>query len=364
MDSGKEDASRIMGKPMKKWSRRVLASSVIILAVGIAIGFYCLSRDRKATALHVTGVIDGIEVNLSSKVAGKISRISCNEGDKVQAGQVVITLESDDIKASLEQAMAGVERAKANVNVAEASIENSRANVLAAEAEVKSAAADLEKAGAQMEESGRQAERRKDLYNGNLISKESRDQMVTEHAINVAANDSSKEKLNAARSRKDAAAGQLNAAIGQWNSSKAMLKEAEANRAFFRSKRDDTSIGTPVTGTVIFKALETGEMVSPGAAVLTIVDLSSLYARVDIDETKIGRVVLNGKAFVRVEGVPGKTFEGRISEIGRYGEFATQRDVVRGREDIKTFRVKVRVDDPSGMLKPGMTVDVEIPGKT
>jgi HlyD family secretion protein len=349
---------------MKKWTKRVIATIVVFIAVFLAIGVSLLSRNRKPPVFHVTGIIDGVEVNLSSKVAGKISRISCNEGDKVQAGQVVITLESDDIKASLEQAMAGVERAKANVKVAEASIENSRANVLAAEAEVKSAAADLEKAGAQMEESRRQADRREDLYKKNLIAKESRDQMVTEHAINVAAYDSSKEKLNAARSRKDVAASQLNAAISQWNSSKAMLKEAEANRAFFRSKRDDTSIVTPVTGTVIFKALETGEMVSPGAAILTIVDLNSLYARVDIDETKIGRVVLNDKAFVRVEGVPGKTFEGRISEIGRYGEFATQRDVVRGREDIKTFRVKVRVDDPSGTLKPGMTVDVEMPGKS
>jgi len=348
---------------MKKWTKRVITLIVVFIVVLLAIGIFLLSRGRKPSISHVTGIIDGIEVNLSSKVAGKISRISCNEGDKVQADQVVITLESDDIKASLEQAMAGVERAKANVNVAEASIENSRANVRAAEAEVKSSAADLEKAGVQMEESGRQAERRKDLCNRNLISKESRDQMVTEHAINVAAYDSSKEKLNAARSRKDAAASQLNAAIGQWNSSKAMLKEAEANRAFFRSKLDDTSIVTPVTGTVIFKALEKGEMASPGAAVLTIVDLNSLYARVDIDETKIGRVVLNDKAFVRVEGVPGKTFEGRISEIGRHGEFATQRDVVRGREDIKTFRVKVKVDDPSGMLKPGMTVDVEMPGK-
>ena len=363
MDSGKDDASRIMGKPMKKWPRRVLVPAVIILAAGIAIGFYFLSRDRKATALHVTGIIDGIEVNLSSKVAGRISRIRCDEGDKVRAGQVVITLESDDIKASLEQAIAGVERAKADVDVAEASIENGRANLLAAEAEAKGAAADLEKAGAQMEESKRQADRREDLYKKNLISKESRDQSVTDHAVSVATYDSSKEKLNAARSRRTAAAGQLNAAVSQWNSSKAMRKEAEANRAFFRSKLDDTSIVTPVTGTVIFKALETGEMVTPGTTVLTIVDLDSLYARVDIDETKIGRVVLNDKAYVRVDGAPGKTFEGKISEIGRYGEFATQRDVVRGREDIKTFRVKVRVDDPSGVLKPGMTVDVEFPWK-
>ena len=349
---------------MNKWTKRVIAPIVVLLAVFLAIGVSLLFRNRKPPVFHVTGIIDGIEVNLSSKVAGKISRIACNEGDKIQAGQVVITLESDDIKASLDQAMAGVERAKANVKVAEASIGNSKANLLAAEAEVKSAAADLEKAGAQVEESRRQADRREDLFKRNLIAKESRDQMVTEHAINAAGYDSSKEKLNAARSRKDVAASQLSAAISQWNSSKAMLKEAEANRAFFRSKLEDTSIVTPVTGTVIFKALETGEMVSPGAAVLTIVDLDSLYARVDIDETKIGGVVLNGKAFVRVEGVPGKTFEGRISEIGRNGEFATQRDVVRGREDIKTFRVKARIADPSGTLKPGMTVDVEIPGKT
>jgi HlyD family secretion protein len=349
---------------MKKRTRRVIAPVVVFSAVLLAIGVFLLSRNRKPPVFHVTGIIDGIEVNLSPKVAGKISRICCNEGDKVQAGQVVITLESDDIKASLEQAMAGVERAEADVKVAEASIENGRANLLAAEADVKGAAADLEKAGAQMEESRRQADRREDLYKKNLIAKESRDQSVTEYTVNVAAYDSSKEKLNAARSRKVVAASQLNAAISQWNSSKAMRKEAEANRAFFRSKLDDTSIVAPVTGTIIFKALEAGEMVSPGAAVLTIVDLSSMYARVDIDETKIGRVVLNDNAFVRVEGVPGKTFEGRISEIGRYGEFATQRDVVRGREDIKTFRVKVRVNDPSGMLKPGMTVDVEIPGKT
>lgn len=349
---------------MKKRTKRVIALIVVFFAVVLAIGVSLLFRNRKPPVFHVTGIIDGVEVNLSSKVAGKISRISCNEGDKVEAGQVVITLESDDIKASVEQAIAGVERAKAGVKVAEASIENGRANVLAAESDVKSAAADLEKAGARMEESRRQADRRDDLYKKDLIAKESRDQMVTEYAVNAAAYDSSKEKLNAARSRKEVAASQLNAAISQWNSSKAMRKEAEANRAFFRSKLDDTSIVTPITGTVIFKALESGEMVSPGAAVLTIVDLNRLYARVDIEETKIGGVVLNGKAFVRVEGVPGKTFEGRTSEIGRNGEFATQRDVVRGREDIKTFRVKVRVDDPTGTLKPGMTVDVEIPGKT
>jgi HlyD family secretion protein len=74
-------------------------------------------------------------------------------------------------------------------------------------------------------------------------------------------------------------------------------------------------------------------------------------------------VALDSEAFIRAEGIPGKVFKGKVSEIGRYAEFATQRDVTRGRQDIKTFRVKVKVTDTGGVLKPGMTVEVEIPKK-
>ncbi len=348
---------------MKKISMRIALPVLIVLATITVFSIYYITRSKEAPAVHVTGIIDGIEVNLAPKVAGRISWICCNEGDTVKANQVVVTLDSEDIKASVEQAAAGVERAKADISAAGASIENSRANILSADADMKSAAADAERARAQMEESKREAERANELYKKEFISRESRDQTVSTYEVNAAAYDSSKEKINSSRSKKDAAISQLNSAVSQLNSSKAALKEAEAALTFNRSKLDDTVIKTPVTGTVIFKALEKGETVSPGITILTVVDLNSLYARVDIDETKIGSVILNSAATVSVEGIAGRVFDGRISEIGRYAEFATQRDVVRGREDIKTFRVKVRVEDPDGLLKPGMTVEVGIPKK-
>ena len=347
---------------MKRSAKRVIVPLSVVLAACAVITLVYLFRGKEVPALHVTGIIDGIEVNLSPKVAGRISWVRCQEGEMVQEGQAVIALESDDVKASLEQAIAGTERSRADLQVAEASIGTCKANVLGADAEMKSAAAEVEKSRVQMEQSKREADRRKELYDKNLIARESFDQMVAVYDANVAAYESSKEKINAARSKKDAALGQLNAAVGQLNSSRAMLKESEANIAFFRSKLKDMTITTPATGTVIFKAFEKGETVSPGVTILTVVDLNSLYARIDVDETRIGGVVLNGPAVVTVEGVPGRVFKGKVSEIGKYAGFATQRDVVRGREDIKTFRVKVRVDDPSGILKPGMTVDVEIPG--
>ena len=226
---------------------------------------------------------------------------------------------------------------------------------------MQASAADAKRARAQMEESRREAERAKELFAKDFISRESRDQTVSAYDVNAAAYDSAKEKLASARSRKDSASAQLSAAESQLTSSKATLKETEAALAYSKAKLADTVIKSPVSGVVIFKSMEAGETVSPGVTVMTVVDLKSLYARVDMDETKIGGVVLNGPATITVDGLPGKTFKGRISEIGRYAEFATQRDVVRGREDIKTFRVKIRVEDPDGLLKPGMTVEAAIP---
>ncbi len=348
---------------MKTRSLRVIVPAIAALALVTAFVVHFLTRSGGVPALRVTGIIDGTEANLSSKVSGRISEIRCREGDRILAGQRVISLESGDVRASVDQAIAGVERARADLKAAEAAVGGSVVNIRSAEADRKSAAADAEKARAQMAESKREAERRRELYGKNLISRESFDQMAAASDADAASYDSAKEKVSAAESREEYAVSQRTAAESRRNSARAALGEASANLAFYRSRLNDTIIATPVTGTVIFKAHEKGETVSPGTAILTVVDLSSLYARIDVDETKIGRVILDGAAFVTVDGVPGKVFKGKVSEIGRYAEFATQRDVIRGREDIKTFRVKVAVEDPSGILKPGMTVEVAIPGK-
>ncbi len=349
---------------MKRGKKRVLASLLILFAAFAGLYTYYAHKGKAAPAIRVTGIIDGYEVNLASKVAGKISWECCNEGDTVSQGQTAVRLESEDIKASVEQAAAGVDKANADVKTAEAAVKSALANVKSAGADAESARADIDRAFAQMDESKKEMDRSRELYGKEYIAKQSLDQAVAAYDMNAAAYRASKEQLNAANERKSAAEAQLGAAASQRNSAKAALVEAAANLAYYRSKLADTVITSPVTATVIYKSLEAGETVSPGVTVMTIVDLNGLYARVDIDETKIGRVVLGGPAFVRVDGMPRKVFSGKVSEIGRYAEFATQRDVVRGREDIKTFRVKVKLDDPAGLLKPGMTVEVEIPEKT
>jgi len=343
---------------MKK--KLILVGILALIVIALLIVFFA-TQDKKSESIRTTGIVEGEEVNISTTVSGRILKECCKEGDAVTKGATVIELENDDLKASVEQALAGVEKAKAEVSVSESAIESSKANILSAEAEMKNADAEIEKARVQMEEAKRHLDRFDALYKKELVSKESFETAVVNYDTAVANYNSSKANLTAASSKRDAAVAQLKTAENQLNSAKAGLRQSEATLTYSRAKLAETAIKSPISGVVVFRALEKGETVSPGTTILTIVDVDNLYVRVDIEETLIGNIALNSEAVIRMEGAPDRVFKGKVSEIGRYAEFATQKDVGRGRQDIKTFRVKIAVPHSGGFLKPGMTVPVEIP---
>jgi HlyD family secretion protein len=339
---------------------------ITVIAFLIIIAFFIVPYFNKggsnSSTIKSTGIIEGTEINLASKVAGRISSICCNEGNEVREGAVAIKLESDDLSALVQQAKAGVERSRAEVKVSESAIGNAKANIVTAETDIKTAESEIEKYRVQMELTKSEMDRSNALYRKDFISKESLDIAVTAYNASVADYTSSKSRLASAYAKRDAAMSQLNTTESQLNSARADLKQSEANLSYNLSKLEDTTIRSPITGNVVFKASEKGETVSPGMTILTVVDMKDLFVRVDIDETFIGGIALGSEATIRAEDTQ-RTFKGKVYEIGRYAEFATQRDVTRGRQDIKTFRVKIRIGETEGVLKPGMTVGVEIPKK-
>lgn len=343
--------------------KKTIFIAVAILIIITAIIFFYAGRGKKPESIKSTGIIEGIEANLSPELPGTISYMCCNEGDPVKQGEVAVKLESNDLMALVEQAKAGVDRAKADIKVAESAIGNAKANIATAEADIETAESDIEKARVQMELAKSEMNRAKVLYKQDFVSKESLDLAVTAYNASVADHASSKSRFASAYSKRDAALSQLETAESQIKSARANLKESEANLSYNLARLDYTTITSPISGNIVFKAFEKGETVSPGMTILTVVDMKDLYVRVDIDETLIDSISLGSEATIRTEGTPEKTFKGKVYEIGRYAEFATQRDVTRGRQDIKTFRVKIRFGNTDGVLKPGMTVEVEISKK-
>jgi HlyD family secretion protein len=139
----------------------------------------------------------------------------------------------------------------------------------------------------------------------------------------------------------------------------AALATARASVQYYTDQLADTVIRSPITGIVVSKNLETGEWVTPGTSILTVDDLSIIWARVDVEETDLGSIRIGAPAQVTLPAQPPLVFSGRVMAIGQEGQFATERDVRRGRQDIRTFYVKVRVLQPGGELKPGMTAEVD-----
>lgn len=289
---------------MKKawWLGGVVGGVVLAFAVG-----YMSWRGTADHTVHTSGVIEGVEVEITSKVPGRIARLCCQEGETVKAGEVVVQLEDDDLKAAVAQATA----------------------------EVVSAKADILRAQAQEEEARRNRDRYTELYGKNAVAKATYDTAITAYVT----------------------------AVATTGAAEARLAAAQANQRYAEAKWADTIIRSPLDAMVAFRALEEGETVAPGVTMLTLVDQRHLYVRADIDESQIGRIAVGDAAAITVESLPGQVFLGTVAEISRYGDFATQRDVVRGRQDLRTFKVRINLDEDEhgGRLTPGMTVEVTAP---
>ncbi|PYV13725.1 MAG: hypothetical protein DMG21_20465, partial [Acidobacteria bacterium] len=120
-----------------------------------------------------------------------------------------------------------------------------------------------------------------------------------------------------------------------------------------------TEIRSPIDGLVSMRAALQGEVVNPSQPIVTLIDPDDLWVRTDVEETYIDRILLGDKMTIRLPS--GDTRTGTVFYRGVDADYATQRDVSRTKRDIKTFEVRLRVDNKDRRLYPGMTAYVSVP---
>jgi RND family efflux transporter MFP subunit len=139
---------------------------------------------------------------------------------------------------------------------------------------------------------------------------------------------------------------------------RAAVQAAQANLKYYKDQLADTLVRSPISGVVVSKNLQIGEWVNPGTPILTVDDLSTIWARVDLEESQLGFTQVGSPAQVILSTQPLTVMRGQVMAVGQEGQFATETDVRRGRQDIRTFYVKVRLLQAGGVAKPGMTAEV------
>jgi HlyD family secretion protein len=325
-------------------NRKFIVALGLVTVAGIAVAvWWGLVRGRGGSDVLVgNGTIEATEVEVGSKIPGRIARLPVKEGDQVQANQVIAQLDTSEIEAEVAQHQAASAKAEANLKELLAGsrpqeIEEARANLQQAEVNLTLARDDWE--------------RFDNLFTEGAISAQERDR--ARNRLDVAAS-----QVTAARERHDLVrAGPrpevIEAARHERDRARAALELA-------RVRLRDSTILAPRPGIVLTKRAEEGEVVNPGFPIVVLIDPDELWLRVYIPESEIGLVKLGQKAVAMVDSFPKRRFEGEIVEISAKAEF-TPRTVQTKKERVNlVFGVKISLDNRERLLKPGMPADAEI----
>ena len=287
-----------------------------------------------------SGHVEATEVRLAAKVGGRLEMFDLEEGDLLQVGQVVARFEVVDLELRLRRAEAERDLAAAELRLAiegprKEEIAEARANVAGAEADLASAERDLVRMTALLERgSGTEKARddatvRRDLAAARLEA--------AREAHKRLERGSRKEEIAATRAR---------------------LAGAEAVVAQLRQNLEDSTVPSPVAGTVTAKLVEPGEIVSAGAPLAVVADIAHAWVSVYVPGPDLPRVRLGQKA--RVTADDGHEGSGTVRFIASEAEFTPKNVQTRDERAKLVYKVKVFLDNQDGGFKPGMPADVEI----
>jgi HlyD family secretion protein len=336
-----------------------------ILMVGSLIWY--LATTRHSSDLELIGTVDANEVLVSAKIPGRIEDLTVNEGDSVKAGQLIAIIESNDLKAAMEAAEANAASQRSKLNESVETERQTRGETTSAtanaESMVISTRAALDQAQANFDHQKADTDRTVALAKQGIMSEQARDEAVTSLQAAQAAIDTAKANLSAAEaSLKQSRAHELLTAVAERTivTSRDAAENAKALADQAQVQQGYAQIFAPVTGKVNVRAARQGEVVTAGAPIVTVMDLSQTWVYAPLPETQADSTQLGDK--LRVVMPSGTAVQGTVIAKAAEADFATQRDINGGpKRDIKTVQLKLLIDNPGEKFVPGMTAWVYIP---
>ena len=274
------------GKKKAKKIRAYIALGIVIIALVI----FGWRWYKSYTSYYSTddAYIDADRVAVSSKILGRISRIYADEGDSVRPGELLVELDSSDLYAQKQQAVAAREQASSSIDQANARYELDQKNIVVQEINLSRAKEDFDRATAQ--------------FQGKVIAKEQYD-----HA---------KKACESATALLDAAKAQLEVSKSQIGFAQSATKTASAQISTIETSLKNTRIYAPNSGRIAKRWLLPGDIVQPGQPVYTISRDSLFFVMVFMEETKFSGIHLGKKAEFTVDAFPGVKFSGKVINIG------------------------------------------------
>ncbi len=335
-----------------------------LLTVGSLIWY--LFSVRPNNDLQIIGTVDANEVVVSARIPGRIQTLLVDEGQDVKAGQLIAVIESEDLDAAHKAAEANAASQKGKLGGTVESERQTRGETsnaaVNAEAQLRSARAALSQAQANYDHQQADTSRAVALAQQGIVSEQARDDAATSLQATKSAVDATRENVAAAEaSLRQARAHELltNVAARTVDSTRDDVINARALAEQANVQLGYAQVYAPVSGKVNVRAARQGEVVTAGAAIVTIMDLTQTWIYAPLPETQADAVQVGDS--LRVVMPSGATLQGKVINKTAQADFATQRDVSARKRDIKTVQLKLLIENPGERIVPGMTAEVYIP---
>lgn len=376
---------------MKKRLIGIGISAVIVIVVVWVVVAYLAHRG----GVQYSGTVETREIQIGSKVGGRVTAVPVEEGQQVNAGALLVRFECDELKAQRTQAAASVEQAQADMD---RMLRGNRPE----EIEQAEAAARAQK---ETFDAARNGPRKEDLAQGTADYRAAKadavnseiyfqrmEKLVEADTISRQQFDDARERRDAAKERAESArqhlaeleAGtrqeDLRAAEARYRQAQAAavlsrkgfrkedieaargrLSEAQGKLAELDVRLKEAELLAPANATVEVVSVRPGDLVPAGQIVVKMQESSQIWVKVYIPETELARVHLGQTASISVDGAKGHVFKGHVGQIATEAEFLPRNVQTLNDREHQVFGVKVFIDNPGGVLKSGMSATVRLP---
>lgn len=307
-----------MNRKILKWVGYTLAV-LFLIVIGKYVTDYFSKPDLPDPFALGNGRVEATEVDVASKLPGRIVYIGVEEGEYVRSGEVVARLDTGELDARMAQAHAQIEQAIQN----------------------KKYALDLVRQHeSELSFSKKNLVRSKNLYINNNIS-----------LVQLQQNETAVESMRAA----------LNAAKTQVYAADAAINAAEAQSRTIQSNLNDCILRSPINAQVLYKLIEQGEVIGSGGKVATLLDLNDIYMTIFVPTSYAGRIKVGSDARILLDALPNSAIAAKVSFVSPDAQFTPKEIETKSEREKLMFRIKVKID-PNLLRSGKLHINSGVPG--
>ena len=327
---------------------------LVLLAVGAGAWWYF--HPQHPERLLFTGFVEGEEKIIKSEISGRVLNVAFTDGARVQQGDLLAEVDARDYQSQVTQQDLNLALLKAKIQQAETQLALARdiypIQLRATKSTVAKAASDLELAE-------KEFVRRKELLATEYLSQQRFDQ--AKNQLDVARSILSREQEAVANA--EANLRQVQLAQEAIEVLKRQLAVEVERQNQMRIILEKYTIRSPCACTVQTRLIRTGEYVTPGVGIATLLDPLDKYVRIYVPVPDLGKVQVGDRVLIEPDAWPGEKFPGEISFIEDIAQFTPKNIEIRSDRITQVFATKVRILDRVEQLKPGMEGAVVLDGK-